>query len=277
MSTLESYYKKINLLSKKEVDQIDSASYWNNSDAEKQKIWGQWNENFDILEKKFLEKGLLDQLVVEIKKSEMDLNGKTLLSLGAGICILEAQLVEKYSQIEKILCLEFSKHRVFDIAPHIFKNYKIPTEKVELLFGSFLETGVKNETIDFIILSQSFHHAFQPGELLKEIFRVLKPNGKVFILGEHYFSPLSIVLRLIKHFPKYILNHKEYRERSGVIPSWRGIFPIDNKKGDHHYNLKQYSQMFIENGFNFKRFIFKKYMNQGFILTKSLKRPITTE
>jgi ubiquinone/menaquinone biosynthesis C-methylase UbiE len=51
----------------------------------------------------------------------------------------------------------------------------------------FYRTGAeklpfKNNYFDFIICSNSFHHYFSPEKVLSEVYRVLKPAGKIYIL-----------------------------------------------------------------------------------------------
>jgi ubiquinone/menaquinone biosynthesis C-methylase UbiE len=40
----------------------------------------------------------------------------------------------------------------------------------------------KNNYFDFIICSNSFHHYFNPDKVLAEVYRVLKPAGRIYIL-----------------------------------------------------------------------------------------------
>jgi ubiquinone/menaquinone biosynthesis C-methylase UbiE len=39
----------------------------------------------------------------------------------------------------------------------------------------------KNAFFDFIICTNSFHHYFNPSKVLNEVYRVLKPGGKIYI------------------------------------------------------------------------------------------------
>jgi ubiquinone/menaquinone biosynthesis C-methylase UbiE len=44
------------------------------------------------------------------------------------------------------------------------------------------ELPFDNDFFDVIICSNSFHHYFSPGNVLREVYRVLKPKGRVYIL-----------------------------------------------------------------------------------------------
>jgi ubiquinone/menaquinone biosynthesis C-methylase UbiE len=39
----------------------------------------------------------------------------------------------------------------------------------------------ENDFFDFIICTNSFHHYFSPSKVLNEVYRVLKPGGKIYI------------------------------------------------------------------------------------------------
>tara|TARA_B100000927_G_C16449918_1_gene463374 strand:+ start:843 stop:1637 length:795 start_codon:yes stop_codon:yes gene_type:complete len=253
-------------ISDEELSEMFSSSYWNDEESEKKKIWGMWETNFNELESKFLKKGLHNQFNIIIEEQDINLDGLNITSLGAGICMLEAMIAHKNDGINKIYNVELSKHRIFDIAPNIFEKYSIPKDKIELCLGSFLDIKLDDNSQDLIIMSQAFHHCSEPDKLLTELKRVLKTDGKIIIVGEHFFGKYQILKRFIKHFPKYLINYNGIRSRSSIIPTWRCLFPIDKVKGDHHYNQNQYTNMFNEAGFEFKRWVFKDYMNQGFCL-----------
>ena len=261
-------YKQSQWLTDEQISSLFSADYWNNEEIEKNKYWSLWNSNFEELQNTFLGTGLLKQFESIVQSENIKLSEKQIFSLASGICLLEANILNKNHELKIIRNLEFSKHRIFNIAPNIFEKLNIPPSKVELILGSFLDLKVPSESVDIVLLSQAFHHCFEPDKLLTEISRVLKPNGVVIIIGEHYFNPLQVVKRIIKHPAKYLLNHRGTRKRGKLIPSWRCLFPIDQEKGDHHYNMKQYQKFFLSNGFEYKRFIFSEYKNQGFLLNK---------
>lgn len=253
-------------ISDKELNEMFSSSYWNDEEAEKKKIWGMWESNFEELESKFLKKGLFQQFNRIVEEQNIELDGCNVASLGAGICILEAMIAKNNLRINKMINIELSKHRIFNIAPNIFEKYSVPKDKIELCLGSFLDLKIEDNSLDLIIMSQAFHHCLDPEKLLLETKRVLRKNGIVIIVGEHFFGKNEIIKRFFKHFPKYLLNYKETRSRSSFLPSWRCLFPIDQVKGDHHYNQDQYSMMFKNTGFKSERWVFKEYMNQAFYL-----------
>lgn len=251
----------------KKVEELPSATYWNDRDAERKKCYDISNGDFSKLELEINREGVLEQVKTLVNAMPDLLRGRG-ASLASGVCWLEAMLLRDQSQIEHISCVEFSRHRIFDLAPLILNHYNINPDRVELCYGSFYELRFADAELDFVLLAQAFHHAFDPEKLLAEVKRVLKPNGSVLIVGEHFFGISDIFSRFIKHIAKIGLNYKNYRERSRLIPDWRTLFPVSREKGDHHYTHQMYRLMFETEGFRFKRYISRSAGLQAYLLNK---------
>jgi ubiquinone/menaquinone biosynthesis C-methylase UbiE len=69
--------------------------------------------------------------------------------------------------VDKIYCLEYSKHRLLQIGPAVLEYYGVPKERVVLALGSFYDLHLKNKSLDFVFMSQAFHHADDPNRLLR--------------------------------------------------------------------------------------------------------------
>jgi len=260
-------YKKTYWLKSNELSQIPTFEYWNNKEIEKGKIWSIPNDDFRLLEANFLAKGLYQQFC-QLTKG-MNFENKTIASLASGNCILESLIVKNNTNLKKFYCLEMSEHRIHNYAPKILNYYKIDPSKIELCLGSFYELKLEKKSIDYILLSQAYHHADNPKKLLSEIKRVLKPNGYLIIIGEHHFNIFTVAKVTAKHLAKYFLNYNNYRIGKTFIPKWQDLFPPCLEKGDIHYSVGEYKNSFETMYFNHKRKIFPEFKNQGFILTNS--------
>ena len=138
-----------------------------------------------------------------------------------------------------------------------------------MVYGSILDLKVKYQSQDIVLLSQAFHHVNEPIRLLSEIKRVLKPNGFIVIVGEHYFNWRVKLINIAKHFVKYFLNWNRYRDVYPFIPSYQTLFPPCYEKGDIHYSKLEYHHMFTGMGFRYRHFIDRSKTIQAFVLAPS--------
>lgn len=161
--------------------------------------------------------------------------------------------------------LEFSYHRIVKIAPLLLEHYKIPEDKVKLILGSFYEIKCPDETMDFVLLSQTFHHAAEAERLLAEIYRVLKKNGVVVIIGEHNCGWKTVTYKMLQRIRDIVLGDLN-SERIKLYKS-SGCLYLDAELGDRWYSLGSYRKMFRKNGFKCKR-IHTKRNDFGFVLWK---------
>ena len=151
----------------------------------------------------------------------------------------------------------------------------MPADKVILCLGSFYQLRLSDESLDFVILAEAFHHADEPGRLLVEVRRVLKPDGVVLVLGEHRVSHPAILYA--KHFVKFIASHlvPEVAQRwligrvinsAPFFASLEGLLRPDSVTGDHYYLPRQYQNFFWAHGFLYERITTPRCPFQAFVL-----------
>lgn len=206
--------------------------YWNNEQEERKKAWFVDDESDTKLKAYLDSSGLLEEFELAINKVGEGNIGGNILDCAAGVCWTSA-LLSKIASVVNIDSLEFSKHRL-EIAPKVIANLNGNEAKINRIYGSFY--NIKNEasSYDLILLSQAFHHADKPLKLLSECDKVLKPSGKILIIGEHVVSPF----KFLKAYVKYIIKYQ-------AIPSCSlDIFPPDEELGDHYYTVSDYYLMF---------------------------------
>jgi len=105
----------------------------------------------------------------------LNLDNKTILELGCGNASMTKQLASNGSNRRIIACeVDEVQHQ---------KNLKLNIENIEFKLNGAQKIELEDECIDMIFMFKSFHHI--PYDLmkdaLKEIKRVLKPNGLVYI------------------------------------------------------------------------------------------------
>ena len=266
ISATDSYRREL-WLSPDQAKAIPSSEYWNDAEVERGKEWDVADGNFVRMEQALDEKGLLRQLKSLQQLLDRPLAGRG-ISLASGTCWLEADLLRRNPAIESIACIELSRHRIFELASIVLRHYGVNASRVSLCWGSFYELKIPNNSLDFAILCQAFHHAYEPMRLLAEIRRVLKPSGQIVILGEHYFGMRKRARQVLSHFAKLVLNWRGYRAKAPFLPRYKDLFPVDSVKGDHHYTRAEYEDMFTEAKLDFRHRVDRSDGLQGFVLKR---------
>ena len=222
-----------------EVAADDSFAYWNDEEVERVKPL------YTIIRKDSasLERHLAsDPYVRQLQKATRLLNSRgvplsgTGADLGCGNMTLVPHLIS-LPTIERLYCVDYSRYRLTTLGPDLLKHFPQVRRKVVLCLGDFCRLQLSNNSLDFVILSASFHHAYEPNDFLLEIRRVLKTQGKVLILGE---QPLTLRLRLT-----LLAQYLTRRQQPATFPLRRKVL-IDRTLGDHGYSRKEYLRMFAE-------------------------------
>ena len=154
-----------------DLEKIDkSYSYWNNKEIEKKKVF-YLKKNVDNFSK-FLKNKHLQELTSELskvlKKNKIDLNKKKIFALGCGTSWVESKVLSQFS-FDNLRLLDFSKHRIFSLAPETVKLNIKKLNNIEFIHGNMYDLKIDNNSIDCFILVQAFHHADNPIHLLSSI------------------------------------------------------------------------------------------------------------
>ena len=91
---------------------------------------------------------------------------------------------------------ESGKIYALDIHPLAIQNVKDMVSKKRLVnvetILSDCQTGLPDNTLDAVLLYDAFHHLSDPDGVLKELHRVLKPDGSLSF-GDHHMKENEIV------------------------------------------------------------------------------------
>jgi ubiquinone/menaquinone biosynthesis C-methylase UbiE len=139
--------------------------------------------HLDTVEK--WEKRILDgrlKIIPQLGKKNMHFYGN-ILELGAGMCWFSSEL-SKISRVENVYALEFSEVILKERASPIMKLLNAKTEKITRVVGDFYNLKLKENYFDFIVFDASLHHVEHLEDLLKEIEKVMKKDGKIIAIRE---------------------------------------------------------------------------------------------
>ncbi|MBN2012323.1 class I SAM-dependent methyltransferase [candidate division KSB1 bacterium] len=262
-------------LSDSEIAEIEYSDYWNDEEKEKNKEWYILDGDFTKMEQ-YLQKNRLAQSLqqcIEALKNDFKRQFEGVgLDLAAGN-LWAARYLFDLGVIEKLYCVEYSKHRLLRIGPKVLDYYNIPKERVVLVQGSFYNLHLPEKSVDFVFMSQAFHHADNPVKLMEEVRRVLKPNGIVIIIGEHI---VAYRIKYIKHAIKFIISgFPEYLQEflfgntfnvKTLIAKTNEVLPPNPVLGDHFYTDRAYKHMFSQHGFKIRHFKNHNSRFQSFLL-----------
>lgn len=228
-----------NWISNEELKLIYTSSYWNDIEEEKKKEW--WIEDGDY--EKCVNYLKSSGLLYEYEQSEKFINNfkrntVEIADLASGIGWTSA-LLSKLPKVKYVHAVEISEHRLDSLFEHSVKMLSGDSNKIFRYLGSFYDLKFDDNSIDIIYLSQAFHHADQPLKLLYECDRVLKDDGRIILVGEHYIG----IKRIVKRFLKVLITQKK------VITNFYELFQAHPIMGDHHYRRSDYYFIFNSMGY----------------------------
>jgi ubiquinone/menaquinone biosynthesis C-methylase UbiE len=231
-----------------------SGSYWNDEEIEKTKAFYILNGNADKLTQLLRDQTTLWEEFEDIIKFSgtlgLEIKGVG-LDLAAGVCWSTA-LLSRMETVEKIYAVEISKHRLLKIAPLVLDFFKAESDKIIRVIGDFYNIKLEDNSIDFCFMSQAFHHANNPGQLLKEVFRILKPGGFILLIGESPILFRHFLVKYIKNIVKIITPFLEYKTKpiKKIFIGFNELYPPDKEYGDHYYRTKDYLNIFRCNNYS---------------------------
>lgn len=150
---------------------MNSNSYFN-------EVADQW----DTMRKDFFPEAVREK-AYSIAKVEQ---GKVAADIGAGTGFLTEGLVKKGLSV---IVVDFSEEMLNQMREK-FKDYNC----IEYRQGEAENLPIETNLVDYVMANMYLHHIENPANAIKEMVRILKPNGKLIItdLDEHNYDFLRI-------------------------------------------------------------------------------------
>ena len=212
---------------------IYSSRYWNDLAAERAKEWWiadgdepaygrlrAYLENSGLME----EYRLAEAYIVNIDKPQL-----AIADLASGVG-WTSSLLSKLPNVGRVHAVEISQHRLELLFPQAVRMFGGDWAKISRNLGSFYELKFDDSSLDVVFLSSAFHHAENPLRLLTEVDRVLRPGGRLILIGETHISRWLFVRRVVKA----LLMQRR------IVTNFFELFPPDNELGDHYYRRRDY-------------------------------------
>lgn len=172
----------------------------------------------------------------------------TILDMGGGTGWLSAYLSTRVNP-NRIYMLDSSEYFIDNMLPGMVRLLNGDDTKITTIHGLFSPLLFPDNSLDVVVASAALHHADNLENVCKEIHRVLKKDGMLFILNETPFDKWSYFLLNIKRFIvifKDIIFEK-YRPISPTISS--GGILYDPQLGDKAYPLWYWNSALTSSGF----------------------------
>jgi ubiquinone/menaquinone biosynthesis C-methylase UbiE len=133
-------------------------------------------------------------------------DGMSVLELGSGPSFVTEQLVHSLPESE-ITALEIDQKLLAEAKNRL---HHIPSSKLRFVHSSVYDTGLPDHSYDFAIARLLFLHLHNPVEAAREIYRVLKPGGKLVIIDidDGIFGAVSPNMDLLPSVIKKLADHQ---------------------------------------------------------------------
>lgn len=179
----------------------------------------------------------VNYIIKNISKNE------SILDVGCGNGWLSSLLLNKY----KVIAVDISKVMIEECKKK-FKN----EQKIKF-YNSFVEElPLENASVDNVIMFDVLEHCVDVKRVLKEINRVLKPGGQLFIVVPQLYG--QIYQNLIKNYRK--------TGRFFQIKRYLNYFFTKKMYGNfhlHEFTRKKISKVLTESGFEYEFIRFNKH------------------
>ena len=244
--------------------------YWNDYDLEKKKAWFVTADRINeqgrkaVLNAKSM--GLYDDAVQMIPFIPPGGEG---ISLGCGTC-WDAGLIINSLRPKRMTFLDYSRHRVLQMAPLMMKFFNVDdVTNIQLIHGTYYQVPTDDDSFDFITMSMALMMAQKPETLVRECYRILKNGGKVLIIGEprtKSFTALKVTLRKKVDWARCLLCKRAPDEQLKAYMERKSL-SVD-ESGANHYALDTYKTWFRAVGFSVKKISKENPRFWSFLLEK---------
>ena len=135
-------------------------------------FWDSFAKKYD----KFIDKNATssyERLLEELKTDSNGANELLEIATGTGLLSIELQ-----SLVQKITAIDISPEMI------VIANQKLQDKQItniEFKVGDSYQLEFSDSSYDLLLASNVLHLLFQPEIALKEMIRVIKPNGKIII------------------------------------------------------------------------------------------------
>jgi ubiquinone/menaquinone biosynthesis C-methylase UbiE len=156
-----------------------------------------FNSQAEIWDEKIAEK---DPEKLENMASRLDIQiDSTVLDVGTGTGVFIPFLLEKIGSKGKLICLDFAEEMLNKARAKGFKG------NIRYICADIMNNKFESGFSDAVVCYSSFPHFQNKPAALKEIFRLLKSGGKLFICHTSSREAINRIHRQIPGFSQHLI------------------------------------------------------------------------
>lgn len=176
----------------------DSQAY-SASESDTREYFNQVAPRWEEIRKDYYDESIRDYLInLGIFKKNMHI-----VDLGSGNGYI-ALAAAKY--VKKVIAVDISKEMIKELK----KNAKAKGIKnIQTFESDVQDIPLEDETVDMVCASMYLHHIEEPHMAIKEIGRVLKPGGIVFLADYHEHKDMELKQKMHDLWPGFSLSRLE--------------------------------------------------------------------
>lgn len=156
-----------------------------------------WSSTYDFVPFQWMMKSFHNPVLKEINKNP---KGKLLdISCGTGQLL---KVLSKYPHLN-LQGLDYSSGMLKRARKRLKKN-------IILMQGDVRKLPFPNDTFDYVISTEAFHHYGNQKQALKEMYRITKKDGKLIIIDVNFFFKPFNILATLEPGSKKFNSKKEF-------------------------------------------------------------------
>ena len=144
-------------------------------------------------------------------------------------------LLSKIEQVDSVTAIDYSKHRLFQIALIVFEQLDGDTSKFKPIIGDFLDFDFNTGQFDVVLFCQSLYMFPSLNKVLAKASKLLAPGGMLMVVCE----------RITPEFPFFSIN--SFKRRLKRLLRRRA-----DSSGNHYYEDKEYRHAIVTAGFKYQ-------------------------
>jgi 2-polyprenyl-3-methyl-5-hydroxy-6-metoxy-1,4-benzoquinol methylase len=122
-------------------------------------------------------------------KPEHDFRGRRVLEIGCGRGGFACWLAAQPFKPSEIVAADFSSSAVDMAASYAAKN---GIEGIKFIEADIQKIPFASNTFDTVISCETIEHVPDPKKAVRELLRVLRPGGRLYLTTPNYFGPFGI-------------------------------------------------------------------------------------